>query len=77
MTRSHVEDLARESCQLNDVVVEDDGCPPGDPLRVSDLGFHCREVGTTADRLGSMLAAKHEGRLAFSRVGDPEHRCED
>ena len=66
---------ARVSSRHDAVWVE--GCLPVESLRFPDLGFLCHEVGTTADRLGSMLAAVHGGRVAFPQGSDPEHRCED
>jgi hypothetical protein len=34
-------------------------------LRSRDVGALCHEVGSTADRLGSMLAAVHGGTVVF------------
>lgn len=45
------------------VLVE--GCLPIESLQAKDLAVLCIEVGTTADRLGSMLAAVHGGRVAI------------
>ena len=48
-----------------------EGCLPVEPLRPKDLGRLCAEVGSTADRLGSMLAAVHGGRVAFPDAAEP------
>ncbi len=45
------------------VIVE--GCLPVETLRVQDVGVLCTEVGTTADQLGSLLAAVHGGHAVF------------
>ena len=61
----------------NEVWVE--GCLPLETLRGSDVAALCREVGSTADKLGSMLATVYGGVVAFP--GDAEHghqhECED
>ena len=36
-----------------------------------------REIGRTADRLGSMLAAVHGGRVAFPEAAEADHECEE
>jgi hypothetical protein len=56
-----------------------EGCLPVESLCSGDLGRLCYEVGTTADRLGSMLAAVHGGHVAFPGGCDAgaEHGCED
>ena len=66
--------LARVYATTSTVVVE--GCLPIQTLRAQDLGALCHEVGTTADRLGSMLAAVHGGHLAFPTGCDAGHECE-
>lgn len=55
--------LARVYSQGSCVMVE--GCLPVETLRPKDLGALLVEVGTTADRLGSMLAAVHGGHVLF------------
>ena len=55
-----------------------EGCLPLEVLRPVDVVVLCTEVGATADRLGSMLAAVHGGTLAFPDA--PEHgfhTCEE
>ena len=54
-----------------------EGCLPVQTLRPRDVGALCHEVGTTADRLGSMLAAVYGGRVAFPEGADCEHECDD
>ena len=54
-----------------------EGCLPVEPLRARELGALCHEVGTTADRVGSMLAAVHGGQVAFPHGADADHECED
>ena len=54
-----------------------EGCLPVEPLRVSDVGVLCTEVGMTADRLGSMLAAVYGGRVAFPHGAEAGHECEE
>ncbi len=56
--------FARVFTVLDSVTVE--GCLPVEPLRPSDLGRLVAEVGMTADRVGSMLAAVHGGRIGFA-----------
>lgn len=53
--------LSRVYTRGDEVFVE--GCLPVETLRAQDLGVLLAEVGTTADRLGSMLAAVHGGRV--------------
>lgn len=48
-----------------DCAVWVEGCLPVESLTTHDLGFLCSEVGTTADKLGSLLAAVHGGLVAF------------
>ena len=55
--------FARVFTQLDSVTVE--GCLPLEPLRPCDLGRLVAEVGSTADRVGSMLAAVHGGDVVF------------
>jgi hypothetical protein len=57
------------------VVVE--GCLPVDTLRARDLGALCFEVGTTADKLGSLLAAVHGGHIMFPEGCDAGFERED
>lgn len=66
---------ARVSSRQDAVWVE--GCFPVEALRTQDLAFLFHEVGSTADRLGSMLAAVHGGVIAFPDEADSEHRCEE
>lgn len=66
---------ARVSSRQDAVWVE--GCFPIESLRAQDLAFLFHEVGSTADRLGSMLAAVHGGVIAFPHEADSEHRCEE
>jgi hypothetical protein len=54
-----------------------EGSLPVESLRVKDLAFLCTEVGGTADRVGSMLAAVHGGRVAFPDAHAIDHECED
>lgn len=67
--------LARVFTSGASVMVE--GCLPLEPLRAKDLAALCFEVGTTADKLGSMLAAVHGGSVAFPEGCDAGYRCED
>ncbi|MFP5219479.1 MAG: T3SS (YopN, CesT) and YbjN peptide-binding chaperone 1 [Actinomycetes bacterium] len=67
--------LARAYATTSCVWVE--GCLPVDTLTPRDLGCLCVEVGTTADRLGSMLAAVHGGQVAFPGGCDAAHECEE
>ena len=76
-------------CELNDVnagliasrvwathsEVWIEACMPVEVLRACDVGFLLAEVGRTADRLGSMLAAVHGGRVANPEAA--EHQWED
>lgn len=52
-----------------------EACMPVEILRPLDVGFMVAEVGHTADRLGSMLAAIHGGRVAHPDAA--EHEWED
>jgi hypothetical protein len=54
-----------------------EGCLPVETLRAEDLGRLCWEVGTTADRVGSMIAAVHGGAVAFPDGCDASHECEE
>lgn len=54
-----------------------EGCLPVEPLRSGDLARLCWEVGTTADRLGSMLAAVHGGHVVFPDGCDAGFERED
>ncbi len=67
--------LARVYARGTGVWVE--GALPVEPLQAADLARLCYEVGTTADRLGSMLAAVHGGHVAFPGGCDAAHDCED
>ena len=63
--------LARTWVHGSAVMVE--GCLPVEALRAGDLRALCLEVGSTADRLGSMLAAVHGGQVVLpvgSAVGN-------
>jgi len=55
--------MARVWADSDSVWVE--GCLPVEVLRSCDVGALCHEVGSTADRLGSMLAAVHGGTVVF------------
>jgi hypothetical protein len=52
-----------------------EACMPVEVVRPCDVGFLLAEVGRTADRLGSMLAAVHGGRVANPEAA--EHEWED
>ena len=52
-----------------------EACMPVEVLRPLDISCIVSEVGRTADRLGSMLAAVHGGRVACPEA--PEHEWED
>lgn len=52
-----------------------EACMPVEVLRPCDVGFLLAEVGRTSDRLGSMLAAVHGGRVANPEAA--EHEWED
>ncbi len=67
--------LARVLALGGAVYVE--GCLPVETLRVPELQALFHEVGSTADRLGSMLAAVHGGHVAFPDAADAGHTCED
>ena len=55
-----------------------EGCFPVEVLRPCDVGVLLAEVGRTADRLGSLLAAVHGGWVACPEAADQdEHECED
>ena len=63
--------LARTWVHDDAVMVE--GCMPVETLAVRDFRALCLEVGSTADRLGSMLAAVHGGQVVLpvgSAVGN-------
>jgi hypothetical protein len=66
--------LARVYAAGSSVWVE--GCLPVETLRPEDIGRLCFEVGTTADRVGSMLAAVHGGQVVFGDGCDPSRACE-
>ena len=65
--------LARVYTRDSAVWVE--GCLPVEVLRPRDVGALCVEVGTTADRLGSLIAAVHGGRVALPDCAEPD--CDD
>ena len=67
--------LARVHASGSSVWVE--GYLPVDTLVPRDLAGLCFEVGTTADRLGSMLAAVHGGHVVFPDGCDAGHECGD
>ena len=67
--------LARVHATSSAVWVE--ACWPVDGLQARDVGFLCAEVGGTADRLGSMLAAVHGGLVARPDAAEVDHECED
>lgn len=69
--------FARAWATGDEVWVE--GFFPVETLRVGELGALCMEVGTTADRIGSMLATVHGGRVAFPDAAEHGHRheCEE
>ncbi len=69
--------LARAWATDDEVWIE--GCLPVETLRGRDVGALCTEVGMTADRLGSMLAAVYGGRVAFPDAAEAghDHECED
>ena len=54
-----------------------EGCLPVEVLRVRDVGVLCTEVGMTADRIGTLLAAVHGGRVTFPDAAEFGHECED
>ena len=54
-----------------------EGCLPLETLRVAELRALFHEVGTTADNVGSMLAAVHGGTLAFPHGADVDTSCDD
>jgi hypothetical protein len=67
--------LARAWADDDAVWVE--GRLPVEVLRVPDVGALCMEVGTTADRVGSMLAAVHGGVVAFPDAAEHgHHECD-
>jgi hypothetical protein len=57
------------------VIVE--GCLPVETPRARDLGALCFEVGTTADKLGSLLAAAHRGHIMSPEGCDAGFERED
>lgn len=67
--------LSRVYAYGSSVMVE--GCLPVESLRSKDLAVLCVEVGTTADRLGSMLAAVHGGHVVFPDGCDAGYSVED
>jgi hypothetical protein len=67
--------FARVAAGSSEVWVE--GFLPVESLHVYDVGFLCSEVGRTADRLGSMLAAVHGGMVAFPDAAEAGYEHED
>lgn len=67
--------VSRVYATSSSVLVE--GCLPVETLRAKDLGALCSEVGTTADKLGSLLAAVHGGHIMFPEGCDPDFERED
>lgn len=67
--------LARVYATETAVWVE--GCLPVDSVRARDVGMLCAEVGSTADKLGSMLAAVHGGFVAFPDAAECGYEHED
>ena len=67
--------LARAYALDSAVWVE--GCLPVEVLRPCDVGVLCAEVGTTADKLGSLIAAVHGGHVAMPDAAQHGHSCED
>ena len=67
--------FARVHATTDAVWVE--ACLPMESLGVNELGALCTEVGHTADRLGSMLAAVYGGRIAFPDAAELGHECDD
>lgn len=66
--------FARVWADASEVWVE--ACLPVETLRVRDVGMLCVEVGSTADRLGSMLAAVYGGRVALPDAAEHGHERE-
>ena len=66
--------FARVWANGDEVWVE--GFLPLDTLRVRDLRALCAEVGSTADKLGSMLAAVYGGLVAFPDAAEHGHTHE-
>ena len=60
----------------NDAEVWVEGLLPVETLRPGDVAALCREVGMTADRLGSMLAAVHGGCVAVPDAAEAGHDFE-
>ena len=69
--------ISRVWATYDEVWIE--ACFPVEVLRPLDLSCLLREVGRTADSLGSMLAAVHGGRVALPEGISPrdEHECDD
>ncbi len=67
--------FARVWANESEIWVE--GRLPLETLRVRDVGALCVEVGSTSDKLGSMLAAVYGGRVAFPDAAEhgPHHEC--
>lgn len=61
---------------VHDRAVWVEGQLPVETLRPQDLAGLCYEVGTTADRIGSMTAAVHGGVVAFPD-GCADRSCEE
>ncbi len=67
--------VARVYATASAVLVE--GCLPVETLRAKDLGALFFEVGTTADKLGSMLAAVYGGHVVFPEGCEAGYEHED
>lgn len=65
--------LARVYVDAAGVWVE--GCLPMESVRPEDIRWICGEVGSTADRVGSLLAAVHGGCVALP--GEARYERED
>ena len=66
--------LSRAYARGSAVWVE--GCLPVEVLRPQDVGFLCTEVGTTADKLGCLIATVHGGQVAVPDAAEHGHQCE-
>ena len=67
--------LARAYARGDAVWVE--GYLPVEVLRAHDVGALCAEVGSTADKLGSLIATVHGGQVALPDGAELGHACED
>ena len=66
--------FARVWATDEDVWVE--GFIPVEALRARELRALCTEVGNTADRVGSMLAAVHGGQVAIPEAAEADDQLE-